>query len=238
MSTKLPIHTIRHRNLRLLMHKLGGQKALIEATGKSQGQISQLVKLADYKKMGEKLARDIEQKCDLPTGWLDTDTTAQKINEAPTPTYTATPHQPGDNYQTISTALRRVPVISPAMAGRWRDIVENFDPGTASDWTETTLDLGAHGFALRMVGDSMYSQHHDKSIPDGATMYVKADLEPETGDIVVARPPNAPEATVKQLVIDGGQRYLKPLNPEYKTLDVTDGCEIIGVVVEWSKRIK
>lgn len=187
MSTKLPIHTIRHRNLRLLMHKLGGQKALIEATGKSQGQISQLVKLADYKKMGEKLARDIEQKCDLPTGWLDTDTTAQKINEAPTPTYTATPHQPGDNYQTISTALRRVPVISPAMAGRWRDIVENFDPGTASDWTETTLDLGAHGFALRMVGDSMYSQHHDKSIPDGATMYVKADLEPETGDIVVAQ---------------------------------------------------
>jgi SOS-response transcriptional repressor LexA len=40
------------------------------------------------------------------------------------------------------------------------------------------------------------------------------------------------ELTFKKLVVDAGQTYLKPLNPNYHALAVYDNYRIIGVVVE------
>lgn len=38
------------------------------------------------------------------------------------------------------------------------------------------------------------------------------------------------EATFKKLVIDAGRKYLKPLNPNYRTIEINGNCEIVGVV--------
>ena len=58
-------------------------------------------------------------------------------------------------------------------------------------------------------------------------------MEPEMdfmpGDYVIAK--NGGEATFKQLVKDGGDWYLKPLNPQYPTKLLGDS-RIIGVVRE------
>lgn len=250
------LYRTRHKNLRQLMDELGGQKALVEASGKGQAQISQLVKLTNYKRMGEKLAREIERKCGKPMGWLDEDFSGPLysglatdnlygLDEDP-PMFSLSKNAdrvgeevpPGDNYINTKKRIRRVPVISQIQAGSWSEIVDNFEPGDADEWQETTADLGPHGFALIVVGDSMYNQHHDKSIPPGATVYVHPGLEAQNGDIVVARTNGNLEATVKQLVIDGPHTYLNPLNPNYKPIVADNDCEIVGVVREWGKKFR
>ena len=38
------------------------------------------------------------------------------------------------------------------------------------------------------------------------------------------------EATLKKFVIDGPIKYLVPLNPNYRVLEVNGNCKIVGVV--------
>lgn len=61
---------IRRRRLRQLIEDRydGSQAKLVEATGENQGEISALLR---SKSFGEKKARKLEQKLDLPAGWLD-----------------------------------------------------------------------------------------------------------------------------------------------------------------------
>lgn len=62
------IYEIRRANLRLLLNEAGSRGVLIERTGKSESQISQL--LGD-KTMGTRLARDFESAFGKDAGWMD-----------------------------------------------------------------------------------------------------------------------------------------------------------------------
>ncbi|MCX9896164.1 LexA family transcriptional repressor, partial [Klebsiella pneumoniae] len=50
------------------------------------------------------------------------------------------------------------------------------------------------------------------------------------GKIVVAQVMGSAEATLKKFVIDGPIKYLVPLNPNYRVLEVNGNCKIVGVV--------
>ncbi|EGR1090072.1 LexA family transcriptional regulator, partial [Vibrio cholerae] len=69
-----------------------------------------------------------------------------------------------------------------------------------------------------------------KSIPEGAIIVVDPEMPYSSGSLVVACLDDSIEATFKQLVIDGDQRYLKPLNPQYPAIPINDNCTIVGVV--------
>ena len=49
----------------------------------------------------------------------------------------------------------KVPVISWVQAGSYVEAIDLFQPGDADEWTETTVNVGPHTFAVRVVGDSM-----------------------------------------------------------------------------------
>jgi SOS-response transcriptional repressor LexA len=70
------------------------------------------------------------------------------------------------------------------------------------------------------------------SIPEGMVILVDTGREPINGSLVIAKLDDANEATFKKLVIDSGQKYLKPLNPQYPLMHVNGNCRIIGVVIE------
>lgn len=124
----------------------------------------------------------------------------------------------------------RVPLISWVQAGEWTAIVDNFEPGDAEEWQETTAKVGPHAFALRVHGDSMVNPLGFPSIPEGSIVIVDPDGHAENGKIVVARLEDSVEATLKKLVIDGPHRYLKPLNPDYRPIQINGNCTIVGVV--------
>jgi SOS-response transcriptional repressor LexA len=70
------------------------------------------------------------------------------------------------------------------------------------------------------------------SFPEGTLILVAPDIEPRSGQFVVARMLDSNEATFKQLFRDAGELYLKPLNQSYPTKVVDDTWEIVGTVVD------
>jgi SOS-response transcriptional repressor LexA len=119
----------------------------------------------------------------------------------------------------------RLPVISWVTAGHWREAVDSFQPGDADAWVETTKRVGRSAFALRVRGDSM-----EPRCPDGAVIVVDPEREAVNGSLVVVRLDEDREATFKRLVIEGGRRFLAPLNPRYPVLEITGPATICGVV--------
>ena len=68
----MDINEIRRINLRNLIEQSGGRQAFIEKTGKNDSQVSQLLSTAkSSRNIGNKLARDIEEKCGKEPGYLD-----------------------------------------------------------------------------------------------------------------------------------------------------------------------
>jgi len=49
--------------------------------------------------------------------------------------------------------------------------------------------------------------------PQGSIIIVDPDREPMHGNAIIVRLEDSKEATFKQLIVEGGVRYLKPLTP-------------------------
>ena len=89
-------------------------------------------------------------------------------------------------------------------------------------------------FGLRIENDSMISPSgHNKSFHPGDIIIIDPNAIAQHGKFVVAVLPKAKEATFKQYVVDGGIRYLKPLNPQYPTVQIDDKTRICGVMVNY-----
>jgi len=105
--------------------------------------------------------------------------------------------------------------------------MDNFQPEDAEHWIETADKVSSNAFALRVKGNSMQDANNPRSIPDGAIVIVDPNIDPKSGDIVVARLNGS--STVKKFVIDGDNYYLTPLNPDYRPIVMQPPMEIIGV---------
>jgi SOS-response transcriptional repressor LexA len=121
----------------------------------------------------------------------------------------------------------KIPLINYVQAGAWKEIMDHFEP---LDWIETAANVSGKSFALRVIGDSMTNPYGAPSLPDGFIAIVDPEAPYSNGSIVVARLENTNEAMIKQLIIDGPHRYLKPLNPTYRTIEINENCVICGVV--------
>lgn len=120
----------------------------------------------------------------------------------------------------------KVPLISWVQAGHWAEIVDEFAPGDAETWLETTANVGPHAFALRIVGDSMAPR-----VPDGSVVIFDPRRDYRHGSLVLAKRTADQQATFKQLWYDGQTPYLKPLNERYPMLEMPQDTRIIAVAV-------
>jgi SOS-response transcriptional repressor LexA len=117
----------------------------------------------------------------------------------------------------------KVPLISWVQAGAFTDAVDLLHPGEAYEWINSTVQPQEHTFALRVKGDSM-----EPLFPPGIILIVEPGLEAHEGSYVIVKNCEE-EATFKQLVKDGSDWYLKPLNPRYPIKPFSSG-HIVGVV--------
>jgi len=129
-------------------------------------------------------------------------------------------------------ARRDTPLISWVQAGEWQEAIDMFRPGDGEKMVHTFKRVGPNAYALRVNGDSMENPAGRPTYPDGCIIVVDPDREPTNGSKIVVRLENSKEATFKQLVIQGGERYLKPLNPRYPIAPMPADAEICGVVVD------
>lgn len=138
----------------------------------------------------------------------------------------AGPYIPGNKY----------PVISSVQAGSWCEAVEPYTLKDIDLWLESNAHIQGDAFWLLVEGESMTAPT-GLSIPEGTYVLFDTGRDAVNGSLVIAKLSESNEATFKKLVIDGGQRYLKGLNPQWPLVPINGNCRIIGVAVETKLRL-
>lgn len=113
-------------------------------------------------------------------------------------------------------------VKGDVQAGLWRPAIEY----PASDWVAFTgrADVTAevdHRFGLRVIGDSMDLVYPEGTILECVSLFGRAEATPGKRVIVIRRDVHGDsEATVKELVEQGGELWLVPRssNPNYSPI--------------------
>jgi SOS-response transcriptional repressor LexA len=221
----LNVQDLRRANAARLLHeKWGGVKAVMAADLGVQGSyVTRMLKpgAVGGREIGNDMARRIEVSAGKPENWLD-----QNHNQDAAP-----------NLAPAGGAMKgRVPVVSWVIAGEWAEIDDPQQlPPEDYEWIETSDDLSAlSAIALRVEGTSMFDPANRDSFEPGCIVVVQSveRREPRSGDFVVVRLENQRRATFKQLILDGDDMYLKPLNPDLPVMRVREEATIVGVVVE------
>lgn len=130
----------------------------------------------------------------------------------------------------------RYPVISKVQAGAWAEAVEVYTIRDIELWLESDAHVQGDAFWLEVDGDSMTAPV-GLSVPEGTFVLFDTGREPVNGNLVIAKLTDSNEVTFKKLVIDGGLRYLKGLNPAWPLVPINGNCKIIGVAVETKLRL-
>lgn len=218
----MDINEIRLINLNKLIEEAQGKKPLAKRANIKANYLSQVHspahfdksdKLGDVKlrNLGDKVARKLEAAMGKPPGWMD------QLHESR-----------GVGIKAVHS--QRVPILSWDEVAGARSL--DIEVRLAMDATiYVTKTSNTRLFALRVQGDAMVAPEGQVSFPDGSLIIVDPDLRAMTGDFVIVQLPNASEATFKQLVHDGGDAYLKPLNPRYPLKNLPAEGEILGVVI-------
>jgi SOS-response transcriptional repressor LexA len=135
------------------------------------------------------------------------------------------------NVSVVSHRFGKVPLISWVQAGAWCEAIPNIESYDSDSWLSCPVQISAHGYALKVLGDSMTNPGPGRSYPAGCIIFVDPEAETRTGDRVIARLPRTNEATFKILVEDAGRQYLRPINPQYPIIEITEETHICGKVV-------
>lgn len=135
------------------------------------------------------------------------------------------------NVSEVPGTIGKVPLISWVQAGAWCESTANIEVHNAETWLSCPVPISKSGYALKVRGDSMTNPGQGRSYPAGCIIFVDPEAETITGDRVVARVSRTNEATFKVLVEDAGDFYLKPINPQYPIIKITEETYICGKVI-------
>jgi len=114
------------------------------------------------------------------------------------------PYVPGVKY----------PVISKVQAGAWAEACEAYTLKDIDLWLESDAHIQGDAFWLEVEGDSMTAPA-GVSIPEGTFVLFDTGRDAINNSLVIAKLSDSNEATFKRLIIDGGKKYLKVLNPQW-----------------------
>ncbi len=138
------------------------------------------------------------------------------------------------NFQAALQPTREVkeyPLISWVAAGAWAESPDSYSWGEAEEWLPSSENAGEYGFWLDVKGDSMTCLGNP-NFPEGSKILVRPEEEPISGKYYVVILTDTGDKTFKQYVEDAGNKYLRPLNPNYRTIEINDNCHFIGRVID------
>lgn len=198
------------------------QAQLAKAVGIDQASISDLERGRSQR---SSYNASIAKACGVSAIWLESESGPMVAVAQAEPSNVRDTIQPNMAY--------RYPVISWVSAGSWEEAVQPYPDGFSDRYEMSDYDAKGAAFWLEVKGDSMTSPA-GVSVPEGMMILIDTEADVKPGKLVIAKLPASNEATFKKLVDDGGTRYLKPLNPEYKMVECGPECRIIGVAVRMS----
>mgnify|MGYP000147263161 CR=1 FL=1 len=128
----------------------------------------------------------------------------------------------------LQPITKKAPIISWASLAK---LVEGtFRMDQSYQWVGCPHDISDNSFALEVQNDVM-TRSNGRSYPMGALIFVDPSKKPKTGDRVIAIDKDTMESVFREYVVDGGVKYLKPLNTAYPIQQFNDNTHVIGVIV-------
>ena len=212
------VKDIRRKNLRKLAQLVGGITDLSEHLDRSQSQISHLIGNSPIKNIGDRLAAHIERVFNKPSGWLDHEHWTEEEGGLYVSSKTNQPYY-------------RVPLLSGQEIKDRFVRLSGLLPKTYSNYLSTSIPLTSDAFSLRVENDCMEAAQ-SPSFPRNCVIVLDTDCVAHNGAFILARLKQGTGTTLlfRQLVIDGNQRYLKALNPQYPLIEMQADDVTCGVV--------
>lgn len=150
---------------------------------------------------------------------------SQLIGEEPLPN-----DQSFQNLTAEHRGWNRVPLISWADAVKWPTPLSQYQNANDAVYISTDAHVSKLAYSLVIKGCAM-----EPLLPQGTTIIVEPKRKPNNRDFVVVHLQGEEEARLKQVIIDGRDRYLKSLNPdldEIKVSKLTTDDQFLGVMTQ------
>lgn len=187
-----------------------------EAVGVTRAAVAQWVSAKDPTTPDSNRLQRLAEVLGCPAGWL---VTGEPVSSSSS--LQSEPYYRG--------RVRNIPVLSWSDVGRWCDAnYGNLAQGTD---VEPMSDVGPRSFVLPVEGPSM-----EPEFRVGTFIVVDPDVPWKSGDYVVAELLDSKQSTLKQVIVDAGRTWLRPLNSQFPSIEVTDNVRIRGVVVRDFRR--
>ncbi len=131
----------------------------------------------------------------------------------------------------IELSGRPIPVISWVAAGSFSPIETILRDVEINETLPPNKDCGKNGYGLIVTGNSMLPKFEPED-----RLYVNPDFQVsdlKTNDLVIVSCAGDSEATFKKIIIEGENKFLEPLNPNWpeKIIKMSDDCRLVGKVV-------
>ncbi|MEG3132866.1 S24 family peptidase [Rouxiella sp. T17] len=127
-------------------------------------------------------------------------------------------------------------LLNRIQAGVWQDSLWDESLKKNGSWIASDVTLGGEGFWLRIVNNAM-SAASGLSVPEGTLVLFDTERKPENGDLVLIKFKLIAEPLFRQLLTEGGVKYLKALNPAWPICAIDAEVESICVAVEARLRL-
>ena len=118
----------------------------------------------------------------------------------------------------------RVPMLT------WEEALDWPSKNSSSELILTDAAVGKFGYALKIKDASM-----DPVFPKNTILIADPDKTPKDRSYVIAKLGAHSEAIFRQVLIDAGDTYLKPLSPDfdrYKMTRINNNDKILSIVVQ------
>jgi SOS-response transcriptional repressor LexA len=125
----------------------------------------------------------------------------------------------------------KIPVLTWSQAVNFKEELRNFLMDDKTVYLTVGENQSKDCFGLKVRDDAMYNGTY-RSFPPGCYIAISPDREPKLNDNVVAIVEGQDEVIFKQLIKDGANSYLRPLNPQYEKILIDEKVKIIGVVIK------
>ena len=211
-------------NLEILVKEAGSLSRLARLGNTSASYLSQvrhqlMTVSGTPRSVGDVLASKLEQAMGKPHGWMDE--RQDYVKEPDT--------RARYRVRKSTSDLRALhPLISWVQAGEGGSLAAKLALPSAETLLPCPVHCSRDTYVLQVAGQSMEPKFHD-----GDLLFVDPEATTDYGRYVVVKPDDSPEATFRQLILEGERRYLKALNPDWpnRIIEIDESAKICGVVV-------
>ncbi|MBV8802447.1 MAG: helix-turn-helix transcriptional regulator [Gammaproteobacteria bacterium] len=158
----------------------------------------------------------------LPLAKFFSITLGQLVGDEPLPTTRIK-----GTYKQIIEIIRHIPILS------WKEVITW--PDSYDQYHETiTTDYEYNKYAFSLIVE----EDHWENLAKGTALLIDPALKASHRDFIIIYKHGQNIASLKQLLIDEDQMYLKPVIYGYNIGVFTSEHTILGVVVEYKKNLK